>query len=613
MVKNKEKSLEDLKRFIFFLSKFELKISHVFIPLIFNVLGAFLEGAGIGLMAPLLRGLLENENYSLKNFYFKNLIEKIIFYVASVLNINFNDGFFLACAFSVAALLVLSQFCKFISAYFFSKKTREFIFRLRNEIYKRYLNFGSVFYDQQNSGRLYYVLIACPNNIAYALEKLRVVFYYIFILFINISVMFYLSWKLSIFLFFIFPILYSPLKKILKNIGLSSEKITNEYNNISENISNILSCIPLVKSYSNEKNELRKFTESNEKIKNFEISLDKSEIAIPPIQETVSAIFILIFISVSYLFLIKPQELNLLNFIVYVVFLRRSISYFGSLNLLWSVVASVKGSLNEILNVFNNEKKFILKEKIRSIDSFQYEIAIKNLNFTYPKSNQHVLKNINLKFSKGAFVALVGPSGSGKSTLINLLMKFYEAPKETIFIDGIDINELSATTIREKIAYVSQQPLLFNASVYDNLTYALNRKITEEEIYEALEQAKLLEKIISQPDKLLTNIGEKGLKLSGGEKQRLSIARAILKKSEIIILDEATSSLDSRTEKFIQESIQVALKGKTAIVIAHRLSTIKMADLIVVINDGVIAEQGNFSDLIRRNSIFYGLWENQII
>jgi len=195
--------------------------------------------------------------------------------------------------------------------------------------------------------------------------------------------------------------------------------------------------------------------------------------------------------------------------------------------------------------------------------------------------------------------------------LINLILCFYECPPSSIFVDDCDIKEFTAKSLRKHTALVSQETLLFNDSLRANIVYGLHRDVSEEEFIEISKKARLYDFIMSLPDKLDTLIGDRGVMLSGGEKQRVSIARALLKKAEILILDEATSSLDTHTERLIQEAIDEAVKGRTTIVIAHRLSTIRNADKIIVIGNGRVAEEGSLNELLAKKGKFYEYWEEQ--
>ena len=260
--------------------------------------------------------------------------------------------------------------------------------------------------------------------------------------------------------------------------------------------------------------------------------------------------------------------------------------------------------------VFDDKDKFFVVEGKKVFKSLERKIEFKNLNFSYVKE-VGVLKDITFSIEEGKLTAIVGPTGVGKTTLIDLLLRYYDCPPSSIFMDGIDIRNFTLSSLRGQLALVSQDTLLFNDTLKNNIIYGLDRDISDKELIEVVKKARLYDFIIKLPDKLDTYIGDRGVKLSGGEKQRVSIARALLKDAEILILDEATSSLDSRTERLIQEAIAEAIRGRTTVVVAHRLSTIKNADKIVIIEEGTVAEEGVLDKLLAQKGKFYQYWEEQ--
>jgi ABC-type multidrug transport system fused ATPase/permease subunit len=266
--------------------------------------------------------------------------------------------------------------------------------------------------------------------------------------------------------------------------------------------------------------------------------------------------------------------------------------------------------LEELKKVLNDKDKFFVHSGSREFKGLKEKIEFKNLNFSYDKKIP-ILKNINCIIEKGKMTAVIGYTGAGKTTIINLLLRFYEINPKSIFIDSTDIREFDIKSLREHIAVVTQEILLFNDTIKNNIIYGLKRKVNEKEMNKILKEARLHDFIISLPEGINAIIGDRGVKLSGGEKQRLAIARTLLKGSEILILDEATSSLDSKTEKLIQEAIDSAVKDRTSIVIAHRLSTIKNADKIIVIENGTVVEQGALKELIAKKGKFYEYWKEQ--
>jgi subfamily B ATP-binding cassette protein MsbA len=255
--------------------------------------------------------------------------------------------------------------------------------------------------------------------------------------------------------------------------------------------------------------------------------------------------------------------------------------------------------INEILNA---DERIIEKENAKSVNNFEEELVYENVSFKY--GDEYVLKNINLKVKKGATIAIVGESGSGKSTMMDLLPRFYDVTDGRLLLDGNDLRDLKIMDLRGLIGIVSQESILFNLSVKDNIAFG-DSNPNMDKVVDAAKIANAHEFIEALENGYETIIGERGNKLSGGQKQRLSIARAIYKDPKILILDEATSALDTESEKLVQEALEQIMKNRTSLVIAHRLSTIRNADEIIVLSKGEIIERGNHEELLKNQSAYY--------
>lgn len=277
-------------------------------------------------------------------------------------------------------------------------------------------------------------------------------------------------------------------------------------------------------------------------------------------------------------------------------------------NLNFSVQHSL-GAIERIFEILDFEpevKEDSDAQELKSINGF---ITFENLNFSY-NGTDWVLKNINFTINAGEVVAIVGKSGAGKSTLAKLIPRFYDPQLGSIKIDGVDIRKVTIKSLREQIGVVSQETFLFSGSVKENIRYG-NSRASDEDIIKAAKAANAHEFIVRLPQSYDTEIGERGIKISGGQKQRLAIARMILKNPKILVMDEATSSVDSKSEKLIQEALCNLMKGRTTIVIAHRLSTILFADMIVILENGQIVEQGTHKELYEKSSVYRRLFDNQ--
>ena len=425
-----------------------------------------------------------------------------------------------------------------------------------------------------------------------------------------LGVMFLQNWKLAI-----ASIIMIPLAGISSKIlGKRMRKVTTEAQEKSGFLTTYLVELfknhKLIKIFQKESYESTRadyhLTQLKDKNKKIAIVF----VRMSPVMETLTGIMIAVLIFYSAI-LISKNELNINNFFSFLAAMMLAYQPVRALSTLNMVYNQGLASASRILPIIDQKNKIQELEMAKPINITNAEIKFKNLNFSYEIENKKTLKSLNLEFLGGKMTSLVGHSGSGKSTILNLIPRFYDAQSGDIIIDNQSIYKVKISSLRKNISLVSQETTLFDDTIMNNIKYA-KEDATEEEVYEASRLSYCDEFIKNLPNKYETLIGENGVRLSGGEKQRLSIARAMMKKGSIILLDEATSSLDSETESKIQEALKILTKNKTTIVIAHRLSTILSSNNIYVINNGEVEDSGSHNDLLEKSNLYKNFYEKQI-
>ena len=424
-------------------------------------------------------------------------------------------------------------------------------------------------------------------------------------------VMFLQNWKLAL-----ISIIMIPLASLsAKTLGKRISKVTTEAQQKSGFLTSYLvelfknhKLIKIFQKEGYEKNRADKFLsdlkEKNQKIQTIFVRMS-------PIMETLTGIMIAILIFYSGL-LMSRGELEINNFFSFLAAMMLAYQPVRSLSTLNLVSNQGLSAASRILPIIDQENKIKDKSESRKLIIKNSEIKFSNINFAYnAQEGQQTLNSINLKFEGGKMTSLVGHSGSGKSTIMNLIPRFYDAQSGNITIDEQSIYDVSLKSLRNEISLVSQETTLFDDTIFNNIKYG-NDNSLDEEVYKVSKLAFCDEFINKLPQKYQTLIGENGVRLSGGEKQRLSIARAMMKKSSIILLDEATSSLDTETENKIQEALKILTKDKTTIVIAHRLSTVLNSNNIYLIDSGNIIHSGKHEELLNNSKLYKSFYEKQI-
>jgi subfamily B ATP-binding cassette protein MsbA len=527
------------------------------------------------------------------------------------------DGGFINRDQSVISLLPLGLFTIFflrsvgifLTIYFMAKVGRSLVFRLREQMFDKLLNLPVSFYDKSSSGDL-------MSRISHNVELLASVAARSLIILIRdtltiiglLAWMFYLSWELTLFFITAAPFIVFLVSSLNKKFRQLTHDAQNSVGSIIHVAQEIIQGSKIVKIYNGYTKEINRFGETNTKNESSHMKLAFTE----GINSAV--IMLIVGSSLSGIILISTFDFILQSITVgsFVSFMFAMFMILGPARGLASINARLQQGIAAGENVFQLIDEISENDSgsISHVDSSN-DIIFSNVNFKYENSDAQVLHNINLTIKTGEFIAIVGMSGCGKSTLVNLIPRLYNPNSGSILINNINIKDLKLNTLRDSISYVGQDTVLFNDTVRNNIAYG-KENISDIDIIDALEKSYAIDFVNDMPNGINTMIGENGVLLSGGQRQRLAIARAFLKNSNILIFDEATSSLDSVSEKYIQTALNELKLGKTTIIIAHRLSTVESANNIIVMDKGKIIESGSHKNLINNKSYYYKLYNSQV-
>ena len=425
-----------------------------------------------------------------------------------------------------------------------------------------------------------------------------------------VGLMFYQNWKLALFAMIMIPLAAG----LAKNLGKKMGKATLQASEISGKLTSLLSDIfkasKMIRVYQKEDDEKKNSEEVISQLVNKNIRAATILIRATPIMEVLTGLMIAGFIFYSGK-LINAGELEVNNFFSFLAAMMLAYQPVRSLATINMTIYQGSVSAKRIFTVIDKPIEIKNDDNLPKLEITNCNIEFKNVDFRYETTNEKAVKDINLKFDGGKITALVGQSGAGKSTIINLIPRFYDPQNGKIQIDGQDIKKIQLNSVRKYISLVSQDIFLFDDTIKKNVSYA-NPNASQKEIEMACKFAAADEFINKLPERYETHVGENGVKLSGGQKQRISIARAIIKNSSIILLDEATSSLDTESERIVQNAINNLIKNKTTIVIAHRLSTIHNSDKIFVFKNGKVVDSGKHEFLVNNCEEYKSLYHNQL-
>ncbi|WP_299991283.1 ABC transporter ATP-binding protein [uncultured Pontibacter sp.] len=595
-----------------------------FVPLytIYTILGIIFGLLNFTLLIPLLNVLFgtvgadeaatmvtTKPDFSLSLEYFKDFFN---FHFGQVILEQGRQGALLFVCVIVVISVFLANLFKYLAFRVVGALRAHVVKKIRHATYERVTQLHMGYFSNERKGdlmtRLTVDIQEVENSVVNTMtvvirEPISIIAFFV--------VLFTMSVKLTLFTLILLPLSGILIAGIAKRLKRAAQQGQESLSFILTIIDETLSGIRVIKAFNAEPYILDKFHDQNSRYARLQRSIAYKRDLASPFSEFmgVTVVALLLYFG-GTMVLNQESDLSAAEFITYIILFSQVLVPAKAMSAAFSNIQRGLVSGDRILQVIDTEPQVKNKLNAKVLPEFRHEIEFQNVSFSY--GDHAVLQDINLSIEKGKTVALVGPSGGGKSTLADLIPRFYDPTAGSIMIDGHDIRDYTMESVRDTMGVVTQESILFNDSIFNNIAFS-KTDATEEEVIAAAKIANAHEFIVKTPEGYQTMIGDRGSRLSGGQRQRLSIARAILQNPPILILDEATSALDTESEKLVQEALTNLMKNRTSIVIAHRLSTIQHADEIVVLQQGRIVERGSHEDLLQHGGLYAKLTQMQLV
>ncbi len=585
------------------------------LSIVFNVLYSLMAIVSITSILPILKILFDNvkkedlqpldttaEDYSL----FDELQHDATVYVANLME---QHGQLTVLAWLCAVTVVMfffRNFFRYIAQYYMIALRSGTSRDIRNAMYNKLLALPVSYFTDQRKGDIMTRISSDVDGVQrFTLMPIIEFFRAPIMIIATLAMLIFMNWKLTLAAFVILPVMglvISTISKSLKNDTREAQKVLG---NLISQVEETLSAAKIVKMFNAEKHLSTRFSDTNTHWRSLTNRVERKYELASPTSELLGSLTIIMLVWFGGKLVLEGEGLEGPAFILFLGLFFQLLDPAKALSKSFSDISRGNASAERVFEVLDADVVVNQKVDAKPLTKFEKSIEFRNVSFSY-ESDQPVLKNFNLIINKGETVALVGQSGSGKTTVANLMTRFYDVSEGEIIIDGTPIQDVKLDDYRALMGMVTQESVLFNDSIYNNITMG-KEDATEDMVQEAAMIANAHEFIVTLPNGYYENIGESGGKLSGGQKQRLSIARAVMKNPPIMILDEATSALDTKSERLVQEALDNMMTNRTSLVIAHRLSTIQNADKIIVMDSGEIKETGEHLDLIEQNGIYANL------
>ena len=576
-----------------------------------------LNGISVWLTASLINNILSDfdklilEQSRLSSSSILTLNEKIKYFTNElILRDTAKETLQMLC-YSILIIFVLKNVFLYLKNVSLIVVQYRLITELRNKLYIHYHSLSLSFFNKQKSGELTSIIV---NDVANMRQALTIGFQRMFVEPINIiaftSLLFIISWQLASIAVIIIPLAGFVIVKISRSIRRKSRRTAVKIAGITNIITETLASIRVVKAFAMENYEVDRFTKETNNYYNLMFRRSRLRSIAPPITETLGVVIGVALLWIGGSEVLANEGITSEDFIRFILIMFSALQPIRSLSNVFAEVQVGAASAERVFHILDTNPTIIDADNAIKDIVFNEHISFDNVSFQYEDGESEVLKEIDFSINKGSVIALVGSSGSGKSSIADLIPRFFEPTKGRITLDRIDIKDVRIKSLRNLMGIVTQETILFNDTISGNIAYG-QKEVKSSKIHAAAEAANAKEFIDALPQGFNTVIGEKGVRLSGGQRQRLAIARALLKDPPILILDEATSSLDTESEKYVQEAIDNLMKDRTVLVIAHRLSTIVNADRIIVLDNGKIVESGTHTELLDKSGIYKNLYDIQ--
>ena len=504
-------------------------------------------------------------------------------------------------------LAILLYFFKtlfsYLTQWFMATVRSDFLYRLRNQVYHKILILPIGYFTSTRRGDIVSRAVGDTQEVEFTmLNSLKSFITAPFTILLYLSFLIYINPRLTLYAFLVLPLPFLAIAKISSVLRRDNRTSKQRMGALLSQVEETIAGLRVIKGFNAQKKTEEQFRRFNDKYSDTQTRIYRRVDLASPMSEFLGVCVVMVVLVMGGSMVLSPNStFSPELFITYVALFPQLIAPIGTFSTAFSNYRRGQAALDRLYELLDADEVILQPQHPISVSSFERNIDLRNLSFSY--GNREVISDIDLTIEKGQMVALVGPSGSGKTTLADILERFYDPTSGVVRLDGIDIREYDISQYRSLYALVSQDIVLFNDTLFNNIT--LGMAATGEEVMEAVRVAHLQEFVDGLEDGLQHRLSDRGLNLSGGQRQRISIARAVLRNAPILILDEATSAMDTESERLVQQALDEAMRNRTVVVIAHRLSTIQRADQIVVLSGGRITERGTHDALMRKEGDYY--------